>query len=211
MNFFGESPWIGRASHGCDLPFVGRTVRVRGDRCKHIRLTNCRLRRLKTKRLPLEEAVCQSEKEATVGLGPTVGVLQTPALPLGDVADSYAPFPGRWRERARGFGPPIFSLARRRSTTEPRPQGRFRGGAETQDRTGDTAIFSRVLYQLSYLGRNIEEKSVIHERAEFYLPGKQMSSKRQSCRNTIKRPATDARTNMSGCLSPIWDHLPESH
>ena len=24
--------------------------------------------------------------------------------------------------------------------------------AETQDRTGDTAIFSRVLYQLSYLG-----------------------------------------------------------
>jgi hypothetical protein len=27
-----------------------------------------------------------------------------------------------------------------------------RGGAESQDRTGDTAIFSRVLYQLSYLG-----------------------------------------------------------
>jgi hypothetical protein len=26
------------------------------------------------------------------------------------------------------------------------------GGAESQDRTGDTAIFSRVLYQLSYLG-----------------------------------------------------------
>jgi hypothetical protein len=26
------------------------------------------------------------------------------------------------------------------------------GGAETQDRTVDTAIFSRVLYQLSYLG-----------------------------------------------------------
>jgi hypothetical protein len=25
-------------------------------------------------------------------------------------------------------------------------------GAESQDRTGDTAIFSRVLYQLSYLG-----------------------------------------------------------
>jgi hypothetical protein len=25
--------------------------------------------------------------------------------------------------------------------------------AETQDRTGDTAIFSRVLYQLSYLGQ----------------------------------------------------------
>ena len=27
-----------------------------------------------------------------------------------------------------------------------------RGGAEGQDRTGDTAIFSRVLYRLSYLG-----------------------------------------------------------
>ena len=27
--------------------------------------------------------------------------------------------------------------------------------AETQDRTGDTAIFSRVLYQLSYLGKSI--------------------------------------------------------
>jgi hypothetical protein len=26
------------------------------------------------------------------------------------------------------------------------------GGAESQIRTGDTAIFSRVLYQLSYLG-----------------------------------------------------------
>ena len=26
-------------------------------------------------------------------------------------------------------------------------------GAESQNRTGDTAIFSRVLYQLSYLGR----------------------------------------------------------
>ena len=49
-----------------------------------------------------------------------------------------------------------FSLARRRSTTELRP--RFRPNlvesAETQDRTGDTAIFSRVIYQLSYLGQN---------------------------------------------------------
>ena len=27
-----------------------------------------------------------------------------------------------------------------------------KGGAEGQDRTGDTAIFSRVLYRLSYLG-----------------------------------------------------------
>ena len=39
--------------------------------------------------------------------------------------------------------------------TEPLPLGMSTtgsGGAESQDRTGDTAIFSRVLYQLSYLG-----------------------------------------------------------
>ncbi len=59
-----------------------------------------------------------------------------------------------------GFEPTTFSLARRRSTTEPRPQITglitcLAESAETQDRTGDTAIFSRVLYQLSYLGRCI--------------------------------------------------------
>ncbi len=60
-----------------------------------------------------------------------------------------------------------FSLARRRSTTELRPRFRpcvLAGSAETQDRTGDTAIFSRVLYQLSYLGQTY---SVV-KRAEFY-------------------------------------------
>ena len=36
--------------------------------------------------------------------------------------------------------------------------------AETQDRTGDTAIFSRVLYQLSYLGQVLFGC----KRAEFY-------------------------------------------
>ena len=54
-----------------------------------------------------------------------------------------------------GFEPTTFSLARRRSTTELRPQIStvlLAESAETQDRTGDTAIFSRVLYQLSYLG-----------------------------------------------------------
>ncbi len=29
--------------------------------------------------------------------------------------------------------------------------------AESQDRTGDTAIFSRVLYQLSYLGTPVNQ------------------------------------------------------
>ena len=54
-----------------------------------------------------------------------------------------------------GFEPTTFSLARRRTTTVLRP--RILGylsaeSAETQNRTVDTAIFSRVLYQLSYLG-----------------------------------------------------------
>src|SRR5437588_10020892 len=50
-------------------------------------------------------------------------------------------------ERKTGFEPATLSLARRCSTTEPLPPG-----AERQNRTADTAIFSRVLYQLSYLG-----------------------------------------------------------
>ncbi len=65
-----------------------------------------------------------------------------------------------------GFEPTTFSLARRRSTTEPRPhrQPLYDCGidlifsaesAESQNRTGDTAIFSRVLYQLSYLGQKM--------------------------------------------------------
>ena len=33
------------------------------------------------------------------------------------------------------------------------------GGAEGQDRTGDTAIFSRVLYRLSYLGASSLSRS----------------------------------------------------
>ena len=39
--------------------------------------------------------------------------------------------------------------------------------AETQDRTGDTAIFSRVLYQLSYLGLRS-----LSEREDFTILGK---------------------------------------
>src|SRR5919202_6936459 len=50
-------------------------------------------------------------------------------------------------ERKTGLEPATLSLARRCSTTEPLPPG-----AERQNRTADTAIFSRVLYQLSYLG-----------------------------------------------------------
>ncbi len=60
-------------------------------------------------------------------------------------------------ERKKGFEPSTPSLARRCSTTEPLPPGRLlrrlSTGAEGQNRTVDTGIFSAVLYQLSYLGR----------------------------------------------------------
>ena len=38
------------------------------------------------------------------------------------------------------------------------------GGAESQNRTGDTAIFSRVLYQLSYLGPMANQASLAARR-----------------------------------------------
>ena len=77
-------------------------------------------------------------------------VLQTLALPLGHDAIF------KITERAVGFEPTTFSLARRRTTTVLRPRFRLQlpaESAETQNRTVDTAIFSRVLYQLSYLGQ----------------------------------------------------------
>jgi hypothetical protein len=40
------------------------------------------------------------------------------------------------------------------------------------------------------------------KRAEFYLPGKQMSSKRQSCGNTINQPAPDTRIKICRGASP---------
>ena len=76
-----------------------------------------------------------------------VRVLQTLALPLGHDAVKKT-------ERAMRFELTTFSLARRRTTTVLRPQvdRLYQPCAETQNRTVDTAIFSRVLYQLSYLG-----------------------------------------------------------
>ena len=89
-------------------------------------------------------------QEASRGFEPLMRVLQTLALPLGHDANSYT------TERAMGFEPTTFSLARRRTTTVLRPRfwsTLLTESAETQNRTVDTAIFSRVLYQLSYLGQ----------------------------------------------------------
>ena len=55
--------------------------------------------------------------------------------------------------------------------TEPLPPERSVhpvGGAESQDRTGDTAIFSRVLYRLSYLGPMANQPSAARRRVERY-------------------------------------------
>ena len=56
-----------------------------------------------------------SQREATSGLEPLVQLLQSRALPLGDVAAL------RYGERETGIEPATFSLARRCSTTEPLP------------------------------------------------------------------------------------------
>jgi hypothetical protein len=57
----------------------------------------------------------------------------------------------------------------------------FRPSAESQDRTGDTAIFSRVLYQLSYLGLEMNcfgsgrilhvEREIVKQRQNNLLQG----------------------------------------
>ena len=88
--------------------------------------------------------------EATTGFEPVMEVLQTSALPLGDVAlqaatPVQAGVAETW-ERKTGFEPATLSLARRCSTTEPLPPG-----AERQNRTADARIFSPALYRLSYL------------------------------------------------------------
>jgi hypothetical protein len=106
-----------------------------------------------------------------MGFEPMMRVLQTLALPLGDVATYIDYKPLGWQqwprktilpavfgaERAMGFEPTTFSLARRRTTAVLRPRfGHLApSSAERQNRTDDTAIFSRVLYQLSYLGRQM--------------------------------------------------------
>ncbi len=82
-----------------------------------------------------------------------------------------------------GFEPTTFSLARRRSTTEPRPHvGHFLAeSAESQNRTDDTAIFSRVLYQLSYLGqKKAGEASGILLDADLPVKQRESSVRRRS-------------------------------
>src|SRR5215208_4946096 len=89
-------------------------------------------------------------REASRGFEPLMRVLQTLALPLGHDAIVKL-LSGRWDSNPRpspwqGDVLPLYyaRISWSMLLTE---------SAETQDRTGDTAIFSRVLYQLSYLGQ----------------------------------------------------------
>ena len=77
-------------------------------------------------------------------------------------------------EREKGFEPSTSSLARKCSTTELLPLASTAtiaevrpspslSGAEGQNRTDDTSIFSAVLYQLSYLGSTIMLGVQTHE------------------------------------------------
>ena len=109
--------------------------------------------------------VYQNLREASTGFEPVVRVLQTLALPLGH--DAIKKLSGRWDSNPRpspwqGDVLPLY-YARIRLT--------FTDSAETQNRTVDTAIFSRVLYQLSYLG-----DVPLVKRAEFYFGSRGLSS-----------------------------------
>jgi hypothetical protein len=102
-----------------------------------------------------------------MGFEPMIRVLQTLALPLGHVAILMIEIEDR-RLTPLHHQSTILNRLSGRWDSNPRPspwQGDvlplnyarktalfLAESAETQDRTGDTAIFSRVLYQLSYLG-----------------------------------------------------------
>jgi hypothetical protein len=61
------------------------------------------------------------------------------------------------------------------------------GGAESQDRTGDTAIFSRVLYQLSYLGPMVNQPSAARRRVERYHGPRRTGNEPEAARPTVAR------------------------
>ena len=117
--------------------------------------------------------------EATAGFEPANrGFADPPLRPLGYVAPFSVGCPSRIRTsvhgfkvrcpttRRRGIDPgSLESWSGRRDSnprpshwqcdalpTEPLPHRSTFSGAESQIRTGDTALFRRVLYQLSYLG-----------------------------------------------------------
>ena len=68
------------------------------------------------------------------------------------------------------------------------------GGAESQIRTGDTAIFSRVLYQLSYLGPMVNQPSAARRRVERYHGPRAGINAKASWRPSRALPGRPIRT-----------------
>ena len=104
-------------------------------------------------------------------------------------------------ERKTGFEPATSTLARLRATNcatsarvrhyrtvrsrmvglmlaEPFDSG---SGAESQNRTGDTAIFSRVLYQLSYLGPVADRAVCPSAAGEYHASAARRVAAGQAC------------------------------
>jgi hypothetical protein len=67
----------------------------------------------------------------------------------------------------------------------------FGGGAESQNRTGDTAIFSRVLYQLSYLGPMVNQPSAARRRLGEYHGPRSASNDRLPPRSAAEQSCPD--------------------
>ena len=98
------------------------------------------------------------------------------------VSRNLTPSVRQMLEREKGFEPSTSSLARKCSTTELLPLAStgmalnirpspLLNGAEGQNRTDDTSIFSAVLYQLSYLGSAIMVGVQTHECQGLDLAG----------------------------------------
>src|SRR5205809_1350432 len=90
--------------------------------------------------------------------------------------------------------------------TEPLPPETFRpphGGAESQNRTGDTAIFSRVLYQLSYLGPKVNQPSAARRRVGGYHGPRAPSNRPEALGTTQSSPARPAESVAPSGGSPV--------
>ena len=95
-----------------------------------------------------KKASLKTRLEASTGFEPVMRVLQTLALPLGHDAGEKTRAGDGIRTHDLLLGKETFY-----QLNHARVFRQFQAeSAESQNRTGDTAIFSRVLYQLSYLG-----------------------------------------------------------
>jgi hypothetical protein len=86
-------------------------------------------------------------------------------------------------------------------------------GAESQNRTGDTAIFSRVLYQLSYLGPSTGPASAVRRRSKdstlYSRPAKPLASRLSSGGWPLRARRRLMRSRIGGWVEKrFW--LPES-